>query len=141
MHFTDQIIYEHATYFTRHCIPVIVLARMLSCNYNHSHNLSAHLVPRAMSAGSEAFHIVVKSQLTPMLLPYEFPKARVNRATRVALDCVHLRNVVWGMPCGACGRPSLNQPTFVYIENDWKGKPMIYTCALCQNYIFEVWQL
>ena len=119
------------------CIPVIVLARVLSCNYNHSHNLSVHLVPRAMSASSEAFHIVVKSQLMPMLLPYEFPKARVNRATRVALDCVHLRNVVWGMPCGSRARPSFDQPSFVYVENDEIGTPMIYACALCHNFIFE----
>ena len=141
MHYTDKIFCGHAIRFTRHRIPVIVLARVLSCNYNHSHNLSVHLVPRAMSAGSEALLVVAKSELIQVLLPYEFPKARVDRATRVTLDCIHLRNVVWGMPCGSCGRPSFDQPTFVYVENDEMGTPMIYACALCHNFIFEEWWL
>ena len=92
-----------------------------------------------MSASSEALLVEAKSELIQVLVPYEFPIARVVRATRVTLDCIHLRNVVWGMPCGSCGRPSFDQPTFVYVENDEMGTPMIYAGAVCHNFIFEEW--
>ena len=137
MHFTFKILSDHVTCFTRNSIPVIVLARVQSSNYNNSYNRSVHQVLRAMSAGSQALLVVVNSDLIHLLLPYEFPKARVYRAARLAMDRAHLQNVIWGRPWSVCTRPSPDQPTFVYVQEDVDGRPEFYTCVLCHNFIFE----
>ena len=89
-----------------------------------------------MPTGLEALLVLAGVDRFPLYVPYYFPTLRACRELRSNFDGLHLRGALYARQCPLCDRYGKNKKTFVFVQEDVSGNPLLYTCYLCKRCIW-----